>query len=279
MTYPSIDPVLAGEVLQTIGVADGADVETVVTAFRGWMPAGSTAKWAAVDRGEDPPGADPGHALTARLDGSHASWSCWAFCTGLGAVLAAQGHDVRIAVEHLRSGAQVPLVDFHSVLVVDGALVDAFLGPSAPVAPGDDVTRPDAWASWVPGVRPDHLGTRGGSSIFRYRQLADHLDERDVRAFLAISATHTGVGRRRTAHWLVDDRLWFVREGDDGASALRVTAGGMSPFVQTRPVVARGSFDELVARIDDRRSLVSTSERGPRQLGLSNRARRGSHRR
>lgn len=279
MTYPSIDPALASEVLRAIGVSEAADVEPVVAAFRGWMPAGSTAKWSAVDRGDDPPGADPEYALIARLEGSYESWSCWPFCTGLGAVLASQGHDVRIAVEHLRSGAQVPLVDFHSVLVVDGALVDAFLGPSAPVAAGHDVTRADAWASWVPGVRPDHLGTRGGSSIFRYRQLADHLDERDVRAFLAISATHTGVGRRRTAHWLRDDRLWFVREDDDGTSALRVTAGGVSPFVQTRLVVATGPFDELMAQIDGPEIVISTSAHGPRQPGRSSRARPGSLRR
>lgn len=251
MTHLSIDDSLVDEVLRAIDVDRGAGVERVVDAFRRWLPAGSTAKWDAIDRDETPPGADPGHALVERLGGSYASWSCWPYCTGLGSVLAAQGHDVRLAVEHLRAGAQVPLVDYHSVLVVDGALVDAYLGPSAPVAPGEDVTRPDAWAAWVPGVRPDHLGTRGGSSIFRYRQLADHLDERDVRAFCSISVTHSGVGRRRIAHWLRDGQLWFVREDDDGSAVLRVTSGDGGPFTQTRPVVAAGDYDDLVRRIDD----------------------------
>lgn len=250
MTYPAIDDALADEVLGVLDVGPDADVESVVSAFRGWLPAGSTAKWAAIDRDATPPGVDPSEALVARLGGSYASWSCWPYCGGLGALLAARGHDVRIAVEHLRTGAQVPLVDFHSVLVVDGHLVDAFLGPSAPVAPGADVTRPDAWASWVPGVRPDHLGTRGGSSIFRYRQLADHLDERDVRAFCAISVTHSGVGRRRTAHWLRDGRLWFVREEEDETATLRVTSAGDDPFSQTRAEVATGRFDDLVRAID-----------------------------
>jgi hypothetical protein len=246
--YPRIDDDLAAEVHAALGVARHDSVEAVTTAFRGWLPAGSTAKWAAVDRGASPPGTDPSTALEARLAGSFESWSCWPFCTGLGAVLASAGHDVRVLVEHLRQGQQVPLVDYHSVLVVDGALLDPYLGPSAPVAAGEDVTRRDAWAAWVPGVRADHLGARGGSTPFRYRELADHLDARDIAAFCAVSATHSGVGRRRTAHWLRGGRLWFVREGDDGRAQLRVTEG-TNPFEQRRRVVATGPFEELRCRI------------------------------
>lgn len=238
VAYPTIDDGLADDVFRRLGVTRSSSTEAIVDAFRGWLPAGSTAKWAAVDRGDDPPGADPHEAVEARLAGSLESWACWPYCTALGGLLRSAGRDVRIAVEHLRAGAQVPLVDYHSVLVVDGALVDAFLGPSAPVAPGEDVTRPDGWGAWVPGLRPDHL------------------DERDVRSFLAISSTHTGVGRRRTAHWLRDGRLWFVREDDDGTAALRVTSGGPSPFTQTRPVVATGRFEDLVARIDRREAMT-----------------------
>ena len=193
-----IDDALVADVLAALRVEGDVDVETLTVAFRGWLPAGSTAKTAALDAGEIPPGAEPSVALEARLGGSLESWSCWPFCTGLGSILVALGHDVRLVVEHLRAGRQVPLVDYHSVLVVDGELLDPYLGPSAPIAPGADVTRRDAWGSWVPGVRPDHLGIRGGSSVFRYRQLADHLDTSDVRALCAVSATHSGVGRRRT---------------------------------------------------------------------------------
>lgn len=103
--------------------------------------------------------------------------------------------------------------------------------------------------TWVPGTRPDHLGARGGSSIFRYRQLADHLDARDVRAFCEISTTHTGVGRRRMAHWLRDGSLWFVRERDDGSAELRVTEG-TDPFASRRRIVDRGAFDDLRTWID-----------------------------
>ena len=248
MTYPLVDDGLAAEVLCALGVSSADGVEAVAAAFRAWLPAGSTAKWQAVDRGEIPPGADPRTALEARLAGSAESWSCWPVCTGLGGVLAAFGHDVRIAAEHMRGGQHVPVVDYHSVLVVDGCLVDAYLGPSAPIAPGADVTRPDAWGAWVPGVRPDHLGVRGGSSLFRYRQLADHLDRRDVEAFCAISETHTGVGRRRTVHLLRHGQLWFVREDEAGGAELRV-AEGASPFEQRRRVVATGPFEELRARL------------------------------
>ncbi len=247
MTYPLVDEGLAVAVLTAIGATSDDDVETVVARFRGWLPAGSTAKWNAADRGETPPGADPAYALEARLDGSTESWSCWPICTGLGGVLAAVGHDVRILAEHRRGGGDVPLVDYHSVLVVDGCLVDPYLGPSAPVALGHDVSRPDGWAEWVPGDRPDHLGAWGGGRVFRYRQLADHLDRRDVLAFCEVSTTHTGVGRRRTAHWLADGQVWFLREGDDGTAELRVTTG-RGPFDTTRRLEARGRFDELLRR-------------------------------
>ncbi|MGK2930652.1 MAG: hypothetical protein ACSLFO_13870 [Acidimicrobiales bacterium] len=248
-TFPSVDDALAADVLTAIGSDRSAGLESVVDAFRAWFPAGSTAKWSAVDRGDAPPGPDPAPPLEARLGGSLESWSCWPYCTGLGAVLSATGHDVRVAVEHLRTGRNVPLVDFHSVLIVDGALVDPYLGPSAPVPSGHDVLRADAWSSWIPGPRPDHLGARGGSSPFRYRQLADHLDRRDIRAFCEVSATHTGVGRRRNAHWLRDGRLWFVRENDDGSAELRVTEG-TSPFASRRRIVGTGVFDDLRTRID-----------------------------
>lgn len=246
--YPAIDDALAIEVLATIGCRADDPVADVVAAFRRWLPAGSTAKWAAVDRGDVPPGADPATALEARLGGSLESWSCWAMCTGLGATLAAAGHEVRMVVEHHR---RTDLVDFHSVLVVDGDLVDPYLGPSAPVPPGHDVTRPDAWAAWVPGPRPDHLGLRGGGGTYRYRLLGDHLGAREVDAFCQVSVGHSGVGRRRTAHWIDgDERLWTLREGDTGTADLRV-AEGASPFQQTRRLVAHGPFDELRARIDD----------------------------
>ncbi len=250
MWTPTGDDTLVGEVLDAIGARRHDPVEAVTARFRAWLPAGSTAKWRAVDAGDTPPGADPSTALRARLAGSLESWACWPLCTALGMVLGSAGHDVRIAVEQLRTGANAPAVDFHSVLVVDGELLDPFLGPSAPVGPGMDVTRPDAWASWVAGPRPDHLGVRGGSTPFRYRFLADRLDRRDVSAFCAISATHTGVGRRRTAHWLRDGRLWFVREEDDGQARLRVTDGS-SPFASSRRIVGTGTFDELRRAIDD----------------------------
>jgi hypothetical protein len=248
--YPCLDDDLAGDVLAAVGARSDDDVEELVQAFRSWLPAGSTAKWLAADAGRVPPGADPAEALEARLAGSLESWSCWAFCTGIGGVLASIGHDVSMAVEQLRT---TDVVDHHSVLIVDGALLDPYLGPSAPVAPGHDVTRSDAWVSWVPaevpGGRWDHLGLRGGGSTYRYRVLGEHLDRRDVAAFCQISTTHSGVGRRRNAHWVTGDRLWFVREGDDGAAELRV-AEGASPLEQRRRVVERGPYEELRGRID-----------------------------
>ncbi len=107
------------------------------------------------------------------------------------------------------------------------------------------MTVPDGWAAWVPGPRPDHLGATGGGRPFRYRQLADHLDRRDVVAFCDVSTTHSGVGRRRTAHWAVDGVVWNLREGDDGVAELRRTVGS-GPFATSRRVEVRGRFDELL---------------------------------
>jgi hypothetical protein len=248
--YPSVDDHLARDVFAAVGVDRADGVEAITRGLRSWLPAGSTAKWLAVDAGRVPPGADPSEALEARLDGSLESWSCWVFCTSVGALLANAGHDVQIVVEHHRTAS---VVDFHSVLLVDGALLDPYLGPSAPVPAGHDVTRGDAWAAWIPadlpGGRWDHLGLRGGGGIFRYRLLGDRLERPDVAAFCEISTTHSGVGRRRNAHWVVGERLWFVREGDDGGAELRV-AEGSSPFEQRRRVVARGPYEELRAHID-----------------------------
>lgn len=250
VVYPAVDDRLAREVFAAIGAAPGDDVEDVVRAFRSWLPGGSTAKWLAADAGRVPPGADPAQALEERLGGSLESWSCWVFCTGVGALLASAGRDVSVVVEHHRTAT---VVDFHSVLVVDGALVDPYLGPSAPVPPGHDVTRCDAWAAWIPsdppGGRADHLGVRGGGGTFRYRMLGDRLERPDVAAFCQVSTTHSGVGRRRGAHWVVGEQLWFVREGDDGGAELRV-AEGTSPFEQQRRVVERGPYEELRSRID-----------------------------
>src|SRR3546814_4484905 len=85
----------------------------------GSPPARRRSGW--VDAGRVPPGAQPSEALEARLAGSLESWSCWVFCTGLGALLASAGHDVRIAVEHHRTES---IVAFHSVLLVDGQMLD-----------------------------------------------------------------------------------------------------------------------------------------------------------
>ncbi len=147
--------------------------------------------------------------------------------------------------EHRRQGGEVPVVDYHSILLVDGDLLDPYLGPGAPVPLGHDVVRADAWASYVPGARPDHLGVQGGGRVFRYRELARSLDRRDVLAFCDISAVRSGVGHRRTAHWVRDGDTWFVREVEVGPAELRVSTGA-DPFGQHRRLVATGDYDELV---------------------------------
>ncbi len=264
-----VDDALVAEAARAAGIGPDDGAEAVVHRIRAWLPAGSAAKRAAVDAGRRPPGDDPGEVLATRLSGDRRSWSCWGACAAVGAVLTARGHDVRVAAEHRRSPGS-PVVDVHSVLVVDGAVVDPFLGPSALLAPGVGATRVDGWAELVPGVRWDHVGVRAGSRPFRYRLLADHLDRRDVAALLEVSVTHTGVGRRRTASWVGDRAdvavlppalrtgappapgpcLWSLRDGEvDGADAeLRVTVGD-DPFATARVAVARGPWDELLAAV------------------------------
>lgn len=248
MPYPLVDDALAGEAAKAAGVDLGGDVETVVAGFRRWLPSGSTAKLDAIATGGAVPGPDPTTALVARLGGSSDGWSCWPLCTAIGGVLAAAGHDVRLLVEHRRERSDVE-VDFHSVLLVDGALVDPYLGPSAPVPVGTEVTRPDAWAKWIPGNRPDHHGVRGGGSRYWYRALADHLDAEDVRAFCAISVTHTGVGDRPYVQWVDGGSIHMIRSaGTDraGPGSYQVSVGG-DPFTQQRETRDEGTFDDLVA--------------------------------
>lgn len=244
-----VDDALAREVAEAAGVDLSGDVEHVVTGLRAWLPGGSTVKLDAIAAGSPVPGADPSHALVERLAGSTGGWSCWPMCTAVGGVLAAAGHDVTLMVEHRRERLDVE-VDFHSLLVVDGDLVDPYLGPAAPVSPGSQQSRPDAWSQWGTGVRPDHFGVRGGGSRYRYRFLADRLDPDDVRAFCAISVTHSGVGDRRYLQWVVDGSIHEVKADEPGLEShgtYRVSSGS-DPFTQRRDTVDSGSFAELVER-------------------------------
>lgn len=248
MPYPLVDDALAADVAAAAGVDLAADVETVVAGLRAWLPSGSTAKLEAIAAGVALPGPDPATALDARLAGSPVGWSCWPLCTGIGGVLAAAGHDVRVLVEHRRERHDVE-VDFHSVLVVDGDMVDPYLGPSAPVPLGSEVTRPDAWARWDVGQRPDHHGVRGGGSPYWYRSLADRLEAADVAAFCAISVTHSGVGDRPYVQWVSDGSIHMIRSDstDRGGPGRYQVSIGPDPFAQTRDTRDEGTFDDLVS--------------------------------
>lgn len=241
---------LAGRVEDRLGLDDGDGVAAVVDRARRVVLAGTTEKLAAVAAGRVPPGVDPTaiweDVVAPDADGAVRSWACWPLCTGIGALLIHRGHDVAISVEQ-RRGPGTPIVDLHSVLRVDGDLVDPYLGPSMPVPPGHDVSAPDAWASWLPDERGrgDHLGVRAGGSTFRYRTLVDDLDTAELAAFCAISADHSGAPRQRTAHWCSDAGLVTVKERADGIAEVRL-ARGTSPFAETREIVATGPFEDVV---------------------------------
>lgn len=216
-THPwRIDPGLASDLAAALGWAPGDGAAALAARLPERVPAGSTAKLAAVDRGEVPPGADADdlakrvldHQLTW-VDGSGAgspspSWSCWVFTTLMASLVDwADLAPVRVAGLR-RIDERAPVVDFHAAVVVgegDAPLVcDPYFGVSValPARPGTTsiATIPTATAT---AERDHDGGWRFEAHLARwedgcrYRMVAPVLDRGDVLAFCAVSVTHSGV--------------------------------------------------------------------------------------
>lgn len=201
----SIDPGVARDLAHLVGWDPSTGPVALAGAMADQVPAGTTAKLAAVAAGEVPPGADPESVARRILDdratGSPTpAWSCWALSTVMAALLAHGGRPASVAaLRRIDPGA--PAVDLHSLVVTDddGPVVcdpyfAAVLPDDGPERAGDlhrgvvaeRVDEPDG--RWTYQVR---LGR--WSSPLAYRTLAPVLDPDDVAALCVVSITHTGV--------------------------------------------------------------------------------------
>lgn len=225
-----IDPGLASDLAEAIGWSptDGAGALTGRLPER--VPAGSTAKLAAVARGEVPPGADGDGLARVVLDHQRAwdrrpdggapspSWSCWVFTTLMASLVDwADLGPVRVAGVR-RIDERAPVVDYHAAVVVgDGAeplICDPYFGTSValPPEPGRANLVETTIATATAERGPDgawflesHLAHWEHGC--RYRLLAPALDRGDVHAFCAVSVTHSGVPSKPYARLHVDGRV------------------------------------------------------------------------
>lgn len=238
----AIDRALAAELSAALGwrPADGAPALAELLPRR--VPCGSTAKLEAVAAGEVPPGADPGplaRIILDHLDGARTggeatpSWSCWVLSTVMAALVDAGGAGSARVAATRRIDDAAPLVDIHSSVLVtedrrDGAatrtwLCDPYFGSAValPDEPGPvaEVGRPlvharaerEADGRWTHGVRLARWDRE-----LRYRVLAPEVDAGDVRAFCAVSVTHSGVAARPYVRLHEPDAIVDVRVDEHG---------------------------------------------------------------
>lgn len=230
----AIDAGLARELSDALGwrAADGPSaLAALMPAF---VPMGSTAKLAAIDRGEVPPGADVEALARSVLGGRTASpsYSCWVASTVMAALVDGAGlGPVHVAATR-RCDAAAPMVDFHAAVVVDDPdggswICDPYFGVSVAL-PAEAEARASATGST--GTTAATRSTDGGwhydlgldvwDIVLRFRCFGPALDRGDVRAMAAVSVTHTGVPLRPYARVHLGDGIDDASEAADGTGVL-----------------------------------------------------------
>lgn len=190
-----------------IGWDPGSGPVALAGAMADHVPAGTTAKIAAMAAGEVPPGADPEGIARRILDDRESgaptpAWSCWALSTLMAALLGHGGLPA-VVVALRRIDDDAPVVDVHSLVLTvtdDGPVgIDPYF---AAVVPGPGRAERSLVHRGVWAERTDEPSAgrwtyevgRGRMAIrLRYRTLAPVVDVGDVTAFCAVSVTHTGV--------------------------------------------------------------------------------------
>lgn len=245
------------------------------------VPCGSTAKLAAVARGEVPPGAEPddlARRILAHVTASASapaggapspSWSCWVTATVTAALLdAADVGPVRVAATR-RVDERAPDVDLHAaVLAGAGAatvLCDPYFGLAVglPADTGPDVgasateTRATGTATVTRAVDGFgwELAVRMGAWAdgLRYRLLGPDLDRGDVRAMCAISVPLSGVPSRPYARLHRAGTVLDVRRDEAGAGVVGEAAPGADAVPTVHP-----TWEAAVADFADRTGVRIT---------------------
>jgi len=242
-----LDDALAAEVAAAAGTHLDAPVDELGLALLRWIPSGSTAKGEAIRAGVLPPGLDPTGVAEQILAGSPHSWTCWPAATITAGVLAAGGHDVEVVGE-LRTDPAAPVVDVHAAVIVDGHLhVDPCLGPGVALdLAGDTRSGPSAAAEIIPldAHRWQHLSRGAGTGSNHYVTLGRGLGPREVRTFLEVSVTHTGVPTtRRYLRRALEDGAVVVADHERGARRRRWQREGDGWSVVEERL---GDYDELL---------------------------------
>jgi hypothetical protein len=226
----TMPPGLVDEVCGAVGVAIPRNLDDIAALYRAWCataPFDPVAKALAMVEGRNPPGDDPVEVAERWLSTGLGS-TCWGHTTVLGAILHAAGMRVAAGVDRM---LRDDIVDFHSFLVVhvdDEAYVLDPIHPSGDPLPLRAGARGNHPAYAVGFDEEDgrliHWFDQplDGSRAGRYVVLSTDLDRADVRAFCAISAEHSGVGRRFFQRRILADAFVVARPIDDGR-ALAIT--------------------------------------------------------
>lgn len=252
-----IDLGLAADLAAALGWSPDQGAAALAVLLPERVPCGSTAKLAAMARGEVPPGSDADGLARAVLDhqlvwagrpeggAPSPAWSCWVFTT-LMASLLDWGDLGPVQVVGLRRvDERAPVVDFHAAVAVgDGPsplICDPYFGTAVelPAEPGTANSTVLGPATATAQRDPDgawHLDAQLAewSQSSRYRVVGPWLDRGDVRAFCAVSATHSGVPARSFARLHLDGRVaTAVAHLDGSARAERLERGDDGQVVRT----------------------------------------------
>lgn|GEM_PF-4110072 len=261
----SIPTGLAADVCTELGVAVPADRDGVDALYAAWcsgFPFDPVAKAAAMVEDRVPPGADAVEVAERWLDSGVGS-TCWGQVAVLGAILEGAGVAVTVGLDRMLTDE---IVDFHSFVVAD---VDGERLALDPVHPSG---RPLPLAGGAVG---DHGAYRAGFDDVdgrlehwyeqpdsrhrsgRYAVLSTSLDPADTRAFLAVSAVHSGVGRRFFLRRCPPGAFVVTRPTEDGRSL------GLTTWRDGEPSSAViTDLDEAIAAVGYRPAAIDWLRRG-----------------
>lgn len=274
----SIDPGVAREVCDRLGLELPRDEAQIITLYQRWcelVPFDPIGKAAALVEGRVPPGGDADAFCTDWLEYGLGG-TCWGHVAGLSAILSEVGVETTVALDRM---VRHDAIDFHAFLVLrlsTRKLAMDLVHPSLvplPIEPGATGSHPvyrtgfeaDGWRLRHWFTHPDSFGSG------TYNLLSTELDPDDVRAYCAVSAQFSGVRARSLFHKRVPpDGIVKARPGDDGRSLVvrRWTVSGEQveriQVTDLDEAFAALGYGTHVRRLAERGGLVTSDEGGPR---------------